>query len=312
MHARPEYMKRKSLYITGCLLFLVTSFVSFSQTVMVKAAIDRNKILIGEPITLKLEANVPNGTEASWFPLDSLSHFEFVEKGKIDTVATAEGKTYKQTILITSFDSGRWAIPSLPLQSGNKSFLTDSIPVSVAYSNFDPKQDYHDIKDILEVPNPNTGYINWVLTGLVLVSVLAIVYFLRKKVAVQPQPVVVKKAVSKLSPLQEALQSLEELAKQGGAVNGEAKVFHTRLSDIFRWYLYRRANLPAMEKTSGELMVQLRQFNMPGEAFTRLAQALRMSDAVKFAKYQPAAAENQDSLDTLRQSIGELDKIISS
>ena len=66
MHARPEYMKRKSLYITGCLLFLVTSFVSFSQTVMVKAAIDRNKILIGEPITLKLEANVPNGTEASW------------------------------------------------------------------------------------------------------------------------------------------------------------------------------------------------------------------------------------------------------
>jgi len=287
MHACPEYMKRKAPYITSCLFLLIASFVSFSQTVTVRAAIDRNKILIGEPITLKLEATVPTGTEASWFPLDSLTHFEFI-------------------------DSGRWVVPSLPLQSGNKSYLTDSIPVSIAYSNFNTQQDYHDIKDILDVPNPNTGYINWVLIGLVLVSVLAIIYFLRKKAAVQPQPVPVKKVLSKLSPLQEALQSLEELGKQGQAANGEAKAFHTQLNDIFRWYLYRRANLPTMEKTSGELMVQLRQFNMAGDAFTRLAQAFRMGDAVKFAKYQPAAAENQDSFDTFRQSIGELDKIISS
>jgi len=305
-------MTRKVPYITSCCILLIACFVSFAQTVTVKATIDRNKILIGEPIKLKLEATVPTGTDASWFPLDSLTHFEFVEKGKIDTLATAEGKTYQQTLIVTSFDSGRWAIPSLPLQSGNKAYLTDSIPVSVAYINFNPQQDYHDIKDILDVPNPNTGFINWVLAGLVLVSVLAVVYFLRKKAAVTPQPVVVKKAVSKLPPLQEALQSLEELQKQGWANNGEAKAFHTRLNDIFRWYLYRRANLPTMEKTSGELMVQLRQFNLANDAFTQLAQALRMGDAVKFAKYQPPATENEASLVAIRQSLGELDKIISS
>jgi len=305
-------MTRKAPYITSCCILLIACFVSFSQTVTVKATIDRNKILIGEPIRLKLEATVPAGTDATWFPVDSMAHFDFVEKGKIDTLATIDGKTYKQTLVITSFDSGRWAIPSLPLQSGNKAYLTDSIAVSVAYSNFDPQKDYHDIKDILDVPNPNTGYINWVLAGLVLVSVAALVYFLRKKAAVKPQPVVVKKAVSKLPPLQEALQSLEELQKQGWAVNGDAKAFHTRLNDIFRWYLYRRANLPTMEKTSGELMVQLRQFNLATDAFTRLAQALRMGDAVKFAKYQPPAPENEASMLTIRESLGELDKIISS
>jgi LPXTG-motif cell wall-anchored protein len=304
-------MTRKAPYITSCFILLIACFVSFSQTVTVKATIDRNKILIGEPIKLKLEATVPTGTEASWFPLDSLTHFELVEKGKIDTLATADGKTYKQTLIITSFDSGRWAIPSLPLQSGNKAYITDSIPVSVAYINFNPQQDYHDIKDILDVPNPNTGYINWVLAGLVLVSALAVVYFLRKKAAVKPQAVIIKKVVSKLPPLQEALQSLEALEKQGWD-NGEAKAYHTRLNDIFRWYLYRRANLPTMEKTSGELMVQLQQFKLANDAFTRLAQALRMGDAVKFAKYQPPATENEASLATIRQSLGELDKIISS
>jgi hypothetical protein len=312
MPACPEYMKRKALYITSCLFLLFASLVSFSQTVTVKATIDRNKILIGEPIRLRLEASVPTGTEVSWFPLDSISHFELVEKGKIDTAATIDGKTYQQTIVVTSFDSGRWVLPSLPLQSGNKSYLTDSLPVSVAYSNFDPQQDYHDIKDILDVPNPNTGYINWVLIGLVLVSVIAIVYFLRKKAAVAPQQQPVAKKISKLDPLQEALQSLEELSKQGVDAAGGAKAFHTRLNDIFRWYLYRRAGMPTMEKTSGELMVQLRQLNMDNGTFTQLAQGLRMGDAVKFAKYQPAAAENQETVDVFRQSVATLDKIISS
>ncbi|HEY4147620.1 MAG TPA: hypothetical protein VGM41_01760, partial [Chitinophagaceae bacterium] len=229
-------MKRRMPHITSCLFFLLLSFVSFSQTVTVKAAINRNKILIGEPIELKLEATVPTGTDISWFPLDSMTHFEFIEKGKIDTIGTADGRTFRQTLLITSFDSGRWVVPSLPLVSGNKAYLTDSIPVSVAYSNFNPQQDYHDIKDILDVPNPNTGYIDWVLVGLIVLSAAAIVYFLQKQVQV-PLQVIVKKAEPKLPPLQEALQSLEELEKRGWAKNGEVKAFHTQLNDIFRRYL---------------------------------------------------------------------------
>ncbi|MBS1566829.1 MAG: LPXTG cell wall anchor domain-containing protein [Bacteroidetes bacterium] len=304
-------MKRKLQYIISCWLLLLLSFVSFSQDITVRASIDRNKILIGEPIRLNLEANVPNGTEAGWFPLDSLSHFEFIEKGKIDTAATANGRTFKQTVTITSFDSGRWVVPSLPMQSGNKAYLTDSLPVSVAFSNFNPQQDYHDIKDILDVPNPNTGYINWVIAGLVLLSAAGLVYFLRKKAARPVQAVAVARPISKLSPLQEAMQSLDELAGQAMSANGEAKAFYTKLNDILRWYLYRRAGLQTMEKTSSELLMQLRQYNLPSDAMGRLSQALRTGDAVKFAKYQPAGAENKDTLDTLRQSIGELDKIIS-
>jgi hypothetical protein len=305
-----ELMKRITPYITA-IFFLFSFFPSFSQAVSVKATINRDKIMIGEPIELKLEAKIPIDTEAKWFPVDSIAHFEFIEKGKIDSSATTDFKIYSQTLTITSFDSGRWAISAFPLEIGNKEYLTDSLPVSVAYSNFDPKQDYHDIKDILEVENANLKYINWVLAAAIVVSLLAIVYFLRKKTVVQ-QPVAEKKPVSKLSPLQEALESLGALQKQGYSGDSAVKTFHTLLNDILRWYLYRKTGLATMEKTSGELMLQLKQFNLPNNDFISLAQALRMNDAVKFAKYQPAAEENEQAMNTIKKSIEQLDTVISS
>jgi hypothetical protein len=300
-------MKRTIPYITLFLSLIFSCCISFSQSVSVRATVNRDKILIGEPIELKLEASMPLNTDAKWFVTDSLSHFEFVDKGKIDTSANGDVKTYRQTLTITSFDSGRWAVPSLPLEIGNRQYLTDSIPVSVAYINFDAAQDYHDIKDILEVKPVNTKYINWILAGLALISLLVIIYFLRKKKAVEQ--VVVKQVVSNLTPLQEALQSLDQLHAKGLA-NGEVKVFYTQLSDILRRYVYRKTNVATLEKTSGELMLQVKKFNMPNEEFTLLAQAMRMGDAVKFAKFLPAAEDNEQSFRDVRKAIEQLDKTI--
>jgi hypothetical protein len=304
-------MSRRTPHIITVIVFLFSYSFCFSQTgVSVKASINRDKIMIGEPVELKLEARLPAGTDAKWFPVDSIAHFEFIDKGKIDTAATADTRIYRQTLLITSFDSGRWALPSFPLAIGNKEYLTDSLPVSVAYSNFDPKQDYHDIKDIIEVANTVTPYINRILLALALLSLGAIIYFLRKKVT-KPQAPVTRKPLSKLSPLQAALQALQDLQQHGNTEYTRTKVFHTKLNDILREYLYRKTNIATMEKTSGELMLQLQQLNLPAGDFTTLAQVLRMNDAVKFAKYQPAAQENEQALETIKKSVQQIDTIIS-
>jgi hypothetical protein len=303
-------MKKLLCHIIVVGFFLFSFSLSYSQGVSVRASINRDKIMIGEPITLKLEAKLSTALEAKWFPLDTIPHFEFIDKGKIDSVVSGDFKIYSQTLSITSFDSGRWTLSSFPLEVGNREYLTDSLAVSVAYTNFDPNQDYHDIKDILEPANKDVKYINWILAALAVFSFAAIVYFLRKKSTVQ-QLVAVTKPMSKLSPLEEALESLGELQKQGYA-NGRVKAFHTGLNDTLRWYLYRSTNAATMEKTSGELMLQLKQFNLANEEFTSLAQSLRMNDAVKFAKYQPEPEENEASLHTIKKAIEQLDKIISS
>jgi hypothetical protein len=58
-----------------------------------------------------------------------------------------------------------------------------------------------------------------------------------------------------------------------------------------------------MQKTNEELMLQVRQLGLPNEAFILMAQTLRMSDAVKFAKFVPADDDNEQSFRNIRTSI---------
>ncbi|MEI9946828.1 MAG: hypothetical protein WDN26_21735 [Chitinophagaceae bacterium] len=143
-------MKNKNFYKGSFLLALLLSslFIAAQNTTTVKATVDKPKIFIGEQINLKLEADIPENQPIHFFGIDSLPHFEILNKGKIDTSNTNKGTVLAQTILITSFDSGHWVIPAFVFSD---KLVTDTLPVDVGYSSFDPAQPYHDIKDIIEV-----------------------------------------------------------------------------------------------------------------------------------------------------------------
>src|SRR5262249_1281724 len=119
---------------------------------VLRSTVDKQKIVIGEPIQLMLEATVTGEAPLTWPNLDSLPHFDFLEKGKVDsTIKNGEGY-YRQYLTVTSFDSGAYAIPRLTFIEGNKKYFSDSVRIDIGYSKFDPSKDYHDIKDIIEVP----------------------------------------------------------------------------------------------------------------------------------------------------------------
>lgn len=290
------------LHYIFCLLLSGCFFHSaFSQTVSVNIAADKNQILIGEPIHVQLEASVPEGTNAGWFALDSIPHFDIVAKEKIDTVVAEQGNTYRQTITVTSFDSGSWAIPPMALNVGDRSYLTDSVVVSVAYSNFDPSQPYHDIKNILDAENPVVQYINWAIAAVTLLSLLGFVYFLRKRIPKMVQPGIKKTAL--LSPLEEALMALEQVKKQQLVQQGKLKVYYTSLNDILRDFVSKKMLVSTTEKTNEQLILQLNSWDMPYEALISLAQTLRLSDVVKFAKFVPGEQDNEQSFNTIRESV---------
>ena len=285
-------------------VLIVAAVSSFGQ-VMVKASADRDKILIGEAINLSLQANFPLGEPVTWFPLDTIPHFEFINKGKIDTVESIEGKKLTQQLVITSFDSGRWEIPKLELRVGNKAYFTDTISIEVAFAPFDPAADYRDIKAIEEIVNPNTKYIPWVIAAVTLISLLLMIYLLRKPKRVATEE---RKPVHKLSPYDEAMQALAVLRKNGFVQNGQVKIYYTQLNDILRTFVLRKLNINTLEKTNEELIIQLKQLNMSGDFFTQLAQSLRMSDFVKFAKYQPGQSDNEKNFKTVEEAIKRLNE----
>src|ERR1700704_6100429 len=135
-------MKRIIRHIIGYSLLLVRPALLQAQ-VLAKASVDRDKILIGEPIVLTLDVHVPLGQSVTWFLLDSIPHFEFLDKGKADTTESIDGKQIQQVLKITSFDSGHWQIPPMVLKVDDKVYTTDSLPVDVAFAPFNAAEDYH-------------------------------------------------------------------------------------------------------------------------------------------------------------------------
>lgn len=278
--------------------------------VVLKATVDKQKILIGEPVQLMLEATVTQPVPLIWPGLDSLPHFEWVEKGKVDSVIHPDGRYYRQYLTVTSFDSGTWAIPRLPFFAGNREFFTDSVRITVDYSKFDPSKDYHDIKDIIDVPNPLAKWIGWIVGAVALVSLALVIWLIRKKKkAVVKAPGISREPL--LSPWEEAIRQLDELEKLRPTLsdNGQVKGYYTRMNDVLRQFMLRRLGISSLAETNEELIREIRRLPLKAEDSERLADTLRMSDFVKFAKYQPAGTDNEHHLRVIRSSVELLNTI---
>ena len=283
------------------LIFLLSiSLFSASQAIpFARSSVDKNKILLGEQFNLILQAKFSSKEPISFFDIDSIPHFEILERKKIDTLDDRREIELKQTLVLTSFDSGHWVIPSLRL-AARKSLVTDSIPVDVAFSSpFDPKQPYHDIKDVIDVertkPEQQTNWYWFAAAGFLVL--LLIIYLLTRK----KKPVA--KAVA-IDAYQEAKTQLAKLEKE----QLDSKMFFTRLVDIFRWYLQRRTDIVSFEQTTANLVIQLRSLNLAQQEYDALGQSLMLSDFVKFARYEPTDREKKVSFDVIRNSIEKIEQ----
>jgi hypothetical protein len=237
--------------------------------------------------------------------LDSLPHFEFVEKHAADSTISPGQRYYRQYLTVTSFDSGTWSIPRLPFISGNGTFFTDSIPIRIGYTKIDPSKDYHDIKDIIDVPNPFARWFGWIVAAIVLASVVLVAWLLGKKKLLK---LLVPRFIPQLSPYEEAIRQLDELAGQRLVEDGSVKMFYSRLGEILRVFLYRRMGIASLSETSEELIGKIRQLSLPQQQLMDLAETLRMSDFVKFAKYQPGLTDSDSHYRVIRGAIEELNR----
>jgi hypothetical protein len=265
----------------------------------VKASIDRSQILIGEPIRLTLEADIPENEAIRFFQTDSIPHFEFLNKQKIDTSNTGSGTVLSQIIHITSWDSGHWVIPSFSL---GENIVTDTLPVDVGFSPFSPEQPYHDTKEIIEVnPQEEKQKIKWwyIVGGAVLVMLLLILLFRKKK---KPVVTAIEQPVD---PYKEAMNQLEQLQKE----KPDTKQYYSRLVDVFRKYIDAKKGIHSLQATADDLVTQLKSLNLQKEHFDDLAKSLRLSDFVKFAKYVPSTDDDKNTFEIIKRSIQQIEQM---
>ena len=269
---------RRSIFSFFLLFTVQVTHAQF--TANIKATVDKKRILIGEPLQLTIQVNLSTDVVFSFVTVDTIGHFEFLDKPVLDTINKDGITTIKGVYKLTSFDSGHWVIPSFVLSPKVK---TDTIPVDVVFSEFDPNQDYHDIKDIIEVAPAKKKQWWWLMAaGALLLAVIAVYLLRKKKSAALPAPEI------KIDPYEEAMKELEQLQRD----KQEAKKYHSKLTDIFRLYIFRKKGILSLQKTTADLVLQLRDLNLSKEQFDKLSQALRLSDFVKFAKYVPTSEDD--------------------
>lgn len=299
--------KLYTFFFFGLILLSSQSHL-FSQTV--KAAVNRDRIFIGEQIKLKLSAE-RGKAGITWFRFpDTLNHLEVVKRGKIDTVLNGRYTSYYQTILLTSFDSGRWEFPPLSLAGIKQSTLPisiDVLPVDVS-----KMQEYNDIKDIEEVKPENNWFITAIIAFITLLSVAAVYWLLIKKKKVLVSNIPVK---GNVSPLEWALGELIKLHSPQPSDPVTIKKYYSDLNNISRTFFNMQLQQHSLQQTTDEWMINLQPLSVDNGIKTSFFQFLRLADTVKFAKYLPPERENETSVNAIRimlQKVSLLDSNLHS
>ncbi len=291
-------------YIVCFGVFLAAFNTVYAQeTPGVKASVDKNEILIGEQIRLSLDVKSPMVSGNILPQFDSIPHFEVIEKANRDSSISAAGASYHLEWKLTSFDSGTRFIPALSVTIGKQVYRTDSLAVEVSYGKVDTSGDYHDIKTIIDIENPDVKYIPWILGAVTLISLLLFIYFIRHRSLIATQPAIEETTVSSISLLDEALTSLDHLKNMLRDDPTAVKKYYSGMNDVLRIFMNRKLGLITMEKTSEEMIHSLSDLNMNRDDFTNIAAALRMGDFVKFAKYVPGPYENDHNLEIVRATL---------
>ena len=74
-------------------------------------------------------------------------------------------------------------------------------------------------------------------------------------------------------------------------------------------FVNRKLQMSTIEKTNEELILQLKDLNLPNDRFSPMVQALRISDFVKFAKYRPEQEDNIRNFEIIKSSVELLNTI---
>lgn len=263
----------------------------------------RDTLLIGDQATFSFITKVPAGSN---FFLQNLqrdlgNNIELVSQPKTDTLKTdSSGTELQTTFTFTSFDSGSHVIPLINgyLQNPDGSIDTvtfDAGKLEVTTIQIDTTT-YRpfDIKEQMTYPYTVKEFLPWIAVA---VAAVAIIFFFirlwkrwRERRSFFTEPSIPD------SPYIAALKELETIRNERLWQNNQMKLYYTRITDVLRVYIEARFALQAMEKTSAEILHELRSKEIEESEYNSLKELLEVADLVKFAKYVATETENENAI----------------
>lgn len=305
-------MKINRYTILSLLVLLLGTSSLEAQRLSIQTRIDKTEMKTGEQAAISVIIRTDDlaGTQYYLLP-DSTGRgypFKVLEFAAIDTIDIDERlKELTARLLITSFDSTLITIPPIVAETATHRELSRPLALKI----IQPEVDLSDPTQIEDIKAPwdeeltfadlmsliFQSPVTWAIGGLLLALLVAWLIYreIKRRQALPPAE---PKRI--LSPLEQALEALKALEREGYATRGLYKEHFTRLTDILRLYIEQRQAMPAMEMTSYELLVLHRERGLTSALYRQLEEILRQADLVKFAKYSPEQEDASEALETVR------------
>lgn len=294
--------------LIGIFWSLILSLGLSAQTT-VRAELSNTSILIGDQVNLQIRVSQPGDAQVDIY-LDSLEAVKGIEILHVaDPIVKKDaGLTYvEQNITLTSFDTGQYLLPEIPVSllhtSGQQEVMpTNALPLIVqSLPSVSEDAQLNPIKDIEREDFTFLDALPYLAGALGLFLIGFLIWWL----AIRKPPEEVPDTPRYLLQVHDiALKKLNLLEEQKLWQQGRIKDYYSRLTYIAREYLEYRYRIPALESTTGEILREMQQQEETDEALLQqLRHILSASDMVKFAKAEPAAAFHQEALKITRTFI---------
>lgn len=294
---------RKGSFIFTLVLIFLTSF-SMAQEAPY-SAFSKNKILIGEQINLTLAVKANSSKQIIWPRLKD-TIIKAIEI--LDSVITLDDvkKEYTKKYLITSFDSGYYAIE--PFKFYIDSQLVESKPLLLEVHTVEVDTT-RGIKDIKEIKGETYTFMekvrdffqwlleHWYIPLAVLLLISWFIYY-RIKNKRKNKPAIPEVIL----PLHEQLLvDLELLTKKQLWQTNQVKLYYVELTDLLRTYVEKRFRVMALEQTTFQLMKNLKSSGIATDARLIIQNILESADLVKFAKAIPTEYDNEAVMENAKR-----------
>ena len=298
-------MNKINYIITFLFAFCLLPFASISQ-VEVHAVLDTSKIRIGEQtrldIYLNYNAKLEKNLSIEWpsFEDTIIKQIEVLSVTKIDTTFPDKNNPdiiqQHMQLLITSFDSGYYAIPSFKFiinkDTANKK-LTELLMLEVLSVPTDTSiTKVKDIKAPFDEPFDWHWYLPYAYWGLAILAALIILIIVIRKLTKKGPIEIVIDDNPKVPAHITALETLEKIKQQAIWKDNKTKEYYSEIADTVRLYIEERFKINALELTSDEVIKVFKSQVVDSESKAKLTQILTLSDFVKFAKQIPIEVEH--------------------
>ncbi len=308
-------MRKIFLLILG-----ISCVLNSNAQIKVDAYLDTLQILIGDQVLVHYNIYMPEDAQiknvAYQGVYDSLEYVDLLNIYSLKNITSQQtgAKYFKQSLQISSYDSGTYVIPGVEfdIQLDNQLYKATSNSVVLDVHPVNLSENLLPIKDILDEKRNWRDYLKFAAIPLVAILAFFLFLFIRSRIKnMKSKEEAIPEVIQPQLPAHEiAKQKLDDLLKQELWQNNQVKEYYAQVSLICREYIENRFEVNAVEDVTFEIIPNLKKHpEMDKYNLETLRNILTDADMVKFAKVKPNEEKHQQIIEDAYRFVKNTKKI---